>query len=108
MDEQLGSATDIDHLLVFSVLDCLNEISRCSGTKIFGGNIRMYKKTATTGKDELSWTSRRDRVGFSNCLDLHTGAKVSASDSTSPNLWLIKVRLLRIFIRYLAGSARRT
>ena len=82
MGDELGSATDIDRLLVLSGLSTPNFT--------FMGNDEfwtcysdfMLKCPQKNGTLEFSWISRRDRVGFSKCLALHVHycARVSASN----------------------------
>ena len=122
---ELGSATDIDRLLVYSGLS--TPIFTLIGNDDFsschtGCRPKMLPKNDNF---ELSSISRRDRVGFSNCLNLHMHycATVSASnfqvlicsgrrDSTFKNLYPLFgspsscVRLSRTFIRFLARPAR--
>ena len=60
------------------------------------------------GDLELSWISRRDRVGFPKCLDLHMHCCATVSASNFQVLicsgW--RASTLGSFIRFLAGPAR--
>ena len=80
MGDELGSATDIDPLCLQGLytnfhLDRERRFLELSSD--FGP-----KMSPKIGNLEFSWISRRHRVGFSTCLDLHVQycATVSASN----------------------------
>ena len=62
------------------------------------------------GKIEFSWISRRVRIGFLSCLDLHMHYCATVSASSFQVLIYSGWRnsTLRSFIRFLVGPARRT
>ena len=81
MGDELGSATDIDRFLG----------SSGRSTPIFSNDREgrflalsyRFRPTMSpkNGNDELSWISRGDRVGLSNCVDLHMHYCATASAS---------------------------
>ena len=84
IDDELGSATDRSSPCLQGRL---RQCSPWSGTTTLELSYRFYigqkrRQKTKNGNFELSWISRRDRVGFSNCLDLHMHycATVSASN----------------------------
>ena len=80
MGDELGRATVIDRLLVSSGL--FTPIFTLIGNDNFGAHTDL--RTIMSPKNhyfEFSSISRRDRVGFPNCLDLHMNHCATASTS---------------------------
>ena len=76
MGDELGNATYIVRLLASSALS--TPIFTLIGNDYFGSCHTNLLASKSRGKKnlkyvhfEFSWISRRDRVRFSNCLDLH-------------------------------------
>ena len=112
MGDELGSAADIDRLLVSSGLS--TPIFAFIGNDDFWSCHTYFKPKMSPQNgnfNEFSSVSRRDRVGFPNCLDLHTlYALLCHSVSASIFQVLIgsgpRASTLGSFIRSLASPAR--
>ena len=63
--------------------DCLHQWSPWSGTTYFRSCHTAFrpKLPPKIGNFEFSWISRRDRIGLSNCLDLHMHYRATVSAS---------------------------
>ena len=100
MGDELGSETDMDRLFVSSGWSA--PIFTLIGNDDFWSCRAHFrpKMSPKLGNFGCSWISRRNRVGFSNCLDLHTHccATVSASIFSCPNLqWLTRFDFISAF-----------
>ena len=71
MGDELSSATDIDRLLVSPGLP--TPIFTLIGNDDFFSCLTDFRPKMSPKIDdfEFSWISRRERVGFPNCSDLH-------------------------------------
>ena len=114
--DEMGSATDIDRLIVSSSGLYTNFHLTWSGTTDFWSchtdfKPKMPSKVGSFVRNfELSWISRRYRVGFPNCLDLHICTKYCATVSASNFQVLIcsawRSATSGSYIRFLADPAR--
>ena len=85
MGDELGSATDIDRLDDF----CSCHKSTPEYIVLVVILVWGQKLSLKNGNLEFSLTSRRDRVGSSNCLDLHTYTLRIVPGSVLPNFQVL-------------------
>ena len=107
MSDELGSALISFVSLRFQ--DCRHPLSPWSGRTILGAVIQLLHQKCRQKNDnfEFSCMSRRDRVRFRNCLDLHTHCCATVSASNFQVLicsgW--RVSTLESSTRFSAGPA---
>ena len=118
MGDELGSETDMDSLFVSSGWSA--PIFTLIGNDDFWSCRAHFrpKMSPKLGNFGCSWISRRNRVGFSNCLDLHIlytsvlrmhyGARVSASNFQVIVCSGSRDTTLRTVVLILAGPVRMT
>ena len=87
---------------------CLHQFSREERFFLTVNTDCRQKMSRKISHFEFSWISRRDRVGFANCLDLHMHrcATVSASNFQALICSDRRASTSGSFIRFMAGPAR--
>ena len=94
----ISRETEIDRLLVSSELSA--PIFTSTGNDdLWSCRTDLYAKNAPKNGDfEFSWTSRRVRVGFSNCLDLLMNYHGQCFQFSSQNLqWLTSFDFKKLY-----------